>query len=262
MSPPAHLSIELKHRWQEIHLKAGRVEKENHYELLDVDKSATEPQVQQAYFKLAKAWHPDRLPAELADLKGIVSTIFAKFNEAYNTLQDPAKRFDYNKTLSGGAGEEEHEAVQRVVDAALEFQKAEVMLKKNDLAGAEGYAKRAMMADPEQVEYVALLTWIQAQRRGDPPVVPEGKTSTFYNDLISVYDNIISKEPMYERALYYRAVLLKRSGFEDRAMRDFRLVVQLNPKNIDAIREVRINQMRRDKKRKDEAGILGKLFKK
>jgi len=136
------------------------------------------------------------------------------------------------------------------------------MLKKNDLLGAEGFAKRATLADPDQVEYIALLTWIQAQRRGDPPIVPEGKTSTFYDDLISIYDGIITKEPMYERALYYRAVLLKRAGKEERAMRDFRLVVQLNPKNIDAIREVRINQMRRDKKRKDEAGILGKLFKK
>jgi len=135
-------------------------------------------------------------------------------------------------------------------------------MKKNDLNGAENYAKRAAQADPDQAEYVALLTWIQALRRGDPPIVPEGKTSSFYDDLIMVYDGILAKEPMYERALYYRAVLLKRAGREERAMRDFRLVVQLNPKNIDAVREVRINQMRKDKKRKDEAGILGKLFKK
>jgi len=253
-----------KHRWQEIELKAGRVEKENYYEMLDVPKDATDQAVQAAYFKLAKAWHPDRLPAELAELKPTVSTIFAKFNEAHNTLNDPAKRFEYEKSLASGGGAEdaEIEAVQRVVDAAIEFQKAEVMMKKNDLNGAENYAKRAAQADPDQAEYVALLTWIQALRRGDPPIVPEGKTSSFYDDLIMVYDGILAKEPMYERALYYRAVLLKRAGREERAMRDFRLVVQLNPKNIDAVREVRINQMRKDKKRKDEAGILGKLFKK
>jgi len=148
------------------------------------------------------------------------------------------------------------------VDASIEHQKAEVMLKKNDLAAAEGFAKRAALADPEQVEYIALLTWIQALRRGDPPVVPEGKTSTFYDDLVSILDGVLVKDPMFERALYYRAVLLKRSGKEEKAMRDFKLAVQLNPKNIDAVREVRLNQMRRDKKRKDETGLLGKLFKK
>lgn len=247
-------------------LKSGRADKETHYELLEVERGATEPQIQAAYFKLAKGWHPDRLPAELQELKNIVSTIFAKFNEAYNTLNDQQKRLAYNAELNdaslAGGVNAEAEQVQRVVDAALEFQKAEVMLKKNDLPGAEGYAKRAATADPDQCEYVALLTWIQALKRGDPPIVPEGKTSTFYDDLVTVFDGILIKEPMFERALYYRAVLLKRAGKEEKAMRDFRLVVQLNPKNIDAIREVRINQMRRDKKRKDDAGILGKLFKK
>lgn len=254
-----------KHRWQEIMLKSQRIEKENFYEMLGVERTATDPQIQAGFFKLAKAWHPDRLPGELGELKSIVSTLFARFNEAYNTLTDPTKRFEYNKSLDAGGGapaDQEAEAIQRVVDAALEFQKAEVMLKKNDLAGAEGFAKRAAQADPDQVDYVTLLTWIQALRRGDPPVVPEGKTSTFYDDLIQVYDGIIAKEPMYERALFYRATLLKRAGKEDKAIRDFRLVVQLNPKNIEAVREVRLNQMRRDKKRKDEEGILGKLFKK
>jgi tetratricopeptide (TPR) repeat protein len=99
-------------------------------------------------------------------------------------------------------------------------------------------------------------------KRGDPPILPEGKTSTFYDDLLSILDGVLAKDPMFEKALYYRAVLLKRSGREDKAMRDFKMAVQINPKNIDAVREVRLFQMRKDKKRKDEAGLLGKLFKK
>lgn len=253
-----------KHRWQEIELKASRIGKENFYEMLELGQDAKDAQIQAAYFKVAKAWHPDRLPAEIADLKPVVSSLFAKFNEAYQTLSDPSKRFEYDKELAsgGGAVDEEAAQVQRVVDAAIEFQKAEVLLKKNDLAQAESFAKRAAMADPDQVEYIALLTWIQAQRRGDPPIVPEGKTSTFYDDLVAIYDGILAKEPMFERALFYRAVLLKRGGKEEKAIRDFRLVVQLNPKNIDAVREVRLAQMRKEKKRKDDAGLLGKLFKK
>jgi tetratricopeptide (TPR) repeat protein len=136
------------------------------------------------------------------------------------------------------------------------------MLKKNDLAAAESFARRATMADPDQIEYIALVAWIQAMKRGDPPILPEGKTSTFYDDLLSILDGVLAKDPMFEKALYYRAVLLKRSGREDKAMRDFKMAVQINPKNIDAVREVRLFQMRKDKKRKDEAGLLGKLFKK
>jgi curved DNA-binding protein CbpA len=260
--PPTHLSVELRARWQEIEQKSEKLEKESFFDLLGVAKDATEPQVQAAYFKLAKSWHPDRLPPELAELKTQVSTIFAALNEAFNTLNDPIKRHAYVKDLERGDGETEADQVQRVVDAAIEFQKAEVMLKKNDLAAAESFARRATMADPDQIEYIALVAWIQAMKRGDPPILPEGKTSTFYDDLLSILDGVLAKDPMFEKALYYRAVLLKRSGREDKAMRDFKMAVQINPKNIDAVREVRLFQMRKDKKRKDEAGLLGKLFKK
>ena len=39
----------------------------------------------------------------------------------------------------------------------------------------------------------ALQGWMRkerlgALRRGDPPVLPEGKTSTFYDDLVAIYD--------------------------------------------------------------------------
>ena len=231
--------------------------------MLEVADDAPDPQIQAAYFKLAKAWHPDRLPPELAELKPIVSKIFTRYNEAYATLSDPAKRLDYVKSVAQGGGtSEEQEEVQRVVDAAIEFQKAEVLLKKNDLAQAEQYAKRAAQADPAQPEYRCVLAWIQAMKRGDPPVVPEGRTSSFYDDIIAIFDDILKTDAMFERCLYYRGVLLKRSGREDKAIRDFRMVVQLNPKNIDAVREVRLFQMRRDKKRKDEAGLIGKIFKK
>jgi tetratricopeptide (TPR) repeat protein len=81
---------------------------------------------------------------------------------------------------------------------------------------------------------------------------------------------VLAKEPEYERALFYRGVLLKRSGLADKALRDFRLAATLNPKNLDAVREVRLHEMRK-RSGGDEpppgggggigGGLLGKLFK-
>jgi curved DNA-binding protein CbpA len=260
---PPDLSVELRARWHEIETKAGKIDKEDFFEMLGLERTATDPQVQAGYFKVAKTWHPDRMPPELAPLKSLVSKVFTRFNEAYATLSDPAKRADYLKTLDiGGGTSEEAEEVRRVVDAAFEFQKAEVFLRKNDLAQAEETSRNAMQADPEQVQYQALYHWVRALRRGDAPPLPEGKTSTFYDDIIMKFDDILKSDAMFERALYYRASLLKRAGHHERALRDFKMVVQLNPKNIEAVREVRLAQMRKEKKRTDDAGLLGKLFKK
>jgi tetratricopeptide (TPR) repeat protein len=90
--------------------------------------------------------------------------------------------------------------------------------------------------------------------------------SSHYDDLIKHLDGILAKEQEFERALYYRGVLLKRSGRLDRAIRDFRLSAQLNPKNLDAVREVRLFEMRRrgtagGQKAGEQDGLFGKFFK-
>jgi len=254
-------------RRKEIEDRAAIIDTQNYFVMLGLDTKAKEEDIQAAFLKLAKSWHPDRLPGELKDLQPLVSKVFTRFNEAYSTLSDQMKRMDYLKLLGEGGGTpEDAENVARVVDAALEFQKAEVLLKKNDLAGAESYAMRAATADPEQPEYVTIVTWIRAQRRGQAPPLAEGRTSTFYDDFIKILDGVIRKEPQYERALFYRGQLLKRTGHVDKALKDFRQVAQLNPKNIDAVREVRLAQMRKKGSGKDSGseggGFLGKLFKK
>jgi tetratricopeptide (TPR) repeat protein len=152
------------------------------------------------------------------------------------------------------------------MNAVLEAQKAEAFLKTNNYASAELHAKRAAQADPDEPSYTALLAWIHAQQRPVPPV-EEGKTSSLYDDLIMELDAVLKKEPDYERALYYRAVLLKRSGRIQRAMKDFRRVAELAPNNIDAAREVRLYDMRNDAGGGNKggppngAGIFNKFFK-
>ncbi len=247
------------------------IDGEDYYEMLGITTDVTVEQVKTAYFTLAKSWHPDRLPAELLDVKPLVARVFARFSEAYQTLMDPVKSKDYAELIkSGGGSPDDQEQVARVVDAALEFQKAEILLKKNDIVGAEQLASRAVQADPDQPEYLTLLVWIRAMRRGDPPELREGQTSSHYDDLIKQLDGILAKEKEFERALYYRGVLLKRSGRLERAIRDFRLSAELNPKNLDAVREVRLYEMRnrggggkggKGGKGGEQDGLFGKFFK-
>jgi curved DNA-binding protein CbpA len=265
--PKAPERPEIAARRAEIEKRAQVIDGEDYYQMLGITVEATVDQVKTAYFSLAKSWHPDRLPADLLDVKPLVARVFARFSEAYQTLTDPVKSKDYAELMkSGGGSPDDQEKVARVVDAALEFQKAEILLKKNDLLGAEQLASRAVQADPDQPEYLTLLVWIRAMRRGDPPELREGQTSTHYDDLIKLLDGILAKEKEFERALYYRGVLLKRSGRADKSIRDFRLAAQLNPKNLDAIREVRLYEMRKrggpkGGKGGEQEGLFGKFFK-
>ncbi len=67
------------------------MEYKDYYDILAVDREATQDEIKRAYRKLARKYHPDVSKEADADSK------FQELGEAYEVLQDPEKRAAYNK---------------------------------------------------------------------------------------------------------------------------------------------------------------------
>jgi curved DNA-binding protein CbpA len=236
--PPPGLSPELADRWQEIVDRAATIDRADYFMMLDLPRDATPDGVESAFFDLAKKWHPDRLPSELAPVRDACSRVFSRMSEAHSTLGDRERRTRYMRLLADGTGSPEmQETVAKVVEATTHFQKAEVCFKRTDYVQAEEWCRKAVQADPTQPDYHAMIAWLTALK-------PEYQSPEKTHECIQMLDRAIAMSDKCERAYFWRGALYKRLGRGARAIRDFRLAAELNPRNIDAAREVRLHQMR------------------
>ena len=280
-SPPSGKPLTAEHSALKTKIleRADSITSQDYFQMLGVDREASTEQIQKAFFGLAKVWHPDRLPPALVDVKDACSKVFTHLTDAQATLLDAERKAEYMTLLKdGGATPDDQAKIQAILEAATEFQKVEFLLKRNPIdLQAHEMVKRCVELDNEQPDYVATLAWLEAQR-------PEWMSREKTLEKALILDRCINKNPMCERAYFYRGMLYKRAEEFNKALKDFKKAAELNPRNLDAMREVRLHNMRGGQKGQQAAsaatagrpsaapaspaateklgGLFGKLFKK
>lgn len=74
---------------------------ESFYEVLNVDKNATQSEIRKSYYKLALKYHPDRIPATSDEsTKTEIESKFKSISFAYEVLSSPDKRELYERNPS------------------------------------------------------------------------------------------------------------------------------------------------------------------
>jgi len=131
----------------------------NYYDLLQVNKNASQGEISSAFRKLIKQHHPDRYsdPEEKADAE----KLFQKITAAFNVLKDPEKRAAYNQTLDS-----DKESVQQTdtKEQAVQFFK-NGLHQLNNLANnkmAEEFFKKAVYLDKDNAKYLFYLATVMS----------------------------------------------------------------------------------------------------
>jgi tetratricopeptide (TPR) repeat protein len=114
---------------------------------------------------------------------------------------------------------------------------ARACFAREDLERAERLCRRAHQEQPGNAEALALLAWIEALRPTNHGVDETRKR-------ISMLSRALDLDDHCENALLWRAQLYKRIENHPAAIRDFKRVLQLNEENLDAMRELRVYEMR------------------
>jgi tetratricopeptide (TPR) repeat protein len=227
---PAELGIE------GVRERARRIDDEDPTTMLGVRADASIEAARAAYFRLARLWHPARIPEALDNVRSECEHIFIKLGEAHRILTDTTARRVAGSACkpSGGAPPPEPGATSspritmRDVDAAL---------ARNDIEVADALAGALVSAGSDGPSARAVIAWCGAG-------AGMSSSSESLERAYAALEKILTGDPDCVRALFYRGQIGSRLGRVDAALRDYRKVVRLAPQHVDALRELRLHEMR------------------
>jgi Flp pilus assembly protein TadD len=230
----------------------------DHYQILGVDRDASEAQLRSAYFALARRLHPDRLAAlDIRDMDEQAQQVFARINAAFSILGATDRRAAYDAELGRGgarvAAAEQAEAEKlaaRIFGAEEAYHQGEVALRRQNHAAAVEHFRRAAELNPQEGEYHALLAWAVWCHASDQAAVTA--------EVRRMMNKAIALAPNNATVYFYRGMLARQLGQEETAEQCFRKVLELRPDHPEAGLELRLLEARR-KTADKQGGLFGRL---
>ncbi len=216
---------------KQLQAQYEQMKKQNYFEVLGLKRDADANAVKIAYLKAARSYHPDTVapgsPEALAKAK---ADIFALIGEANRTLSDAVLRADYVAELdAGGTGSKVD--VEKILRAEEVFQKGRIMMQNRKYAEGLKLFEEAVTCNEDEAEFYAWRGYAKYLSATDR----KASGTVAMKDL----QHCISKNPNVATAYYFMGFIQKANGDEKNALANFKKTVALDPKHIDAQREVR-----------------------
>jgi DNA-binding response OmpR family regulator/curved DNA-binding protein CbpA len=223
---------------------------QDYFTLLGVSESHSREQVRKSYYNLVKKYHPDRFFEQntLPDLKDKVNALFQRISDAHETLSDVNAKARY---LNDRQGEKKSSttSLEKILQAETAFQKGIVLFRVKKYDQAQKTFAEALAISPNEAEYLMYQTW--SAYKFNPKAT---------DVIINARKNLlraIELNPKLSLAHLFLGYVCKDGGNENEALRHFERAIQCNRNCTEALREIRLMSMRKEKGKK---GLFGKMF--
>lgn len=227
-----------------------------HYEALGIARDATEAQVKEAYFRMAKRFHPDAHhdPA-LHDLRDKLEAVFIRLGEAYEVLRNATTRASYERHLAA-SGEPGTAPPPAGVDSDLVTRQAEQAIR------------RAARSVAEEKYWEAIQLLETSITRVEGPVKHAGqvllarayaKNPHWLKQAEQLLQQVLQADPGNVDAYYHLAGIYRAGGLRSRMTTMLRKVLELKPDHEEAHAELEALEAESPPEPPD-SGLLKKLL--
>ena len=198
--------------------------KVNYYEVLGVDRSASDQEIRDRFRRLARENHPDRYRG--TD-KAEAERKFQTLTEAVNVLTNPVRRKQHDSEIVGNLGSG---AVDYVQIAKVYLQKGVKAYKEGDMRAAyENFdmAVKHNSQDAKAFHYLAMAA---------------ARIPAYTRQAVQAIEGAIQREPMNPVYLKDAGLLCKRAGLSAKAERYLEEALKWDASNAEV--QLALNELR------------------
>lgn len=225
------------------------IRNKNHFELLGISTSSGDAALESSYAELAKRVHPDRYQSSSLAIRELAAEVYDRVHEAYDTLSDLKRRQHYILELQMGERRTQEDEAGKVAFAAeTAFQKGTSLMQRRAYEEALVHFGKALEGNDEDGEYHAHYGWCLYLCHPD--------ASTIVEEAIEHVKRGAGLAPTQEKPFLFLGRLYKVLGKVKGAEKMFTRAVQIQPECVEALRELRLINLRREKSK----GLLGRLL--
>jgi CheY-like chemotaxis protein/tetratricopeptide (TPR) repeat protein len=219
------------------------------FAILGVAETASEDEIRAAYERLSERTHPDRVGASSDAVRELAEQVFQRVEAAFEQLGDPRRRQEYllARRRAGREAAEQDEG-RRAVEAELCFQKGQVALRQRAYELALRCFREASDLHPDEGEYHAHLGWALHCCHPEDRKRAEEAIGHIKHGMKLARDR--------EKPYLFMGRVCQAIGRSDVAVKMFTRAVQIQPECVEALRELRLINMRREKER----GLIARLL--
>jgi curved DNA-binding protein CbpA len=214
----------------------------NYYEVLGVDRSASEGEIRETFRRLAREHHPDRYKGPD---KSEAERKFQALTEAMNVLTNAARRKQHDSEISSGVSAKAADFTQV---ARAYMAKGVKSFKEGDVRTAYEAFDMAVKHNPQDAKgyhYLALSA---------------ARIPSMMRQAVQAIETAVQKEPMNGLFLKDAGLLCKRAGLPAKAERYLEEALKWDSENMDVLNALaEIRQQRGESK---DAGKGFGLFRK
>jgi tetratricopeptide (TPR) repeat protein len=230
-------------RRQEILDTHAGLKTKTHFEMLGIARASTEAQVKEAYFRLAKRFHPDvHHDPSLGDLRDRLEAVFIRLGEAYETLRNARTRAAYEERLgasaprpAGGSAAEAPAAAPPRIDPEAEVRAAEAQVRRAEkLYETEKYWDAIQAVEPA----IPVLAGKMRQRARVLLARAYLKNPKWVKRAEETLLSVIHDDDKNVDGHFLLGRIYKEQGLKTRSLSMFRRVVELKPDHEEAAAEL------------------------